>query len=157
MPVVVGGLDLSLTGTGIAVFNHRQRLLAHGSPKTRPEDGCRELRIDMILTSIQRIFNEFELDLVMIEDYAHSRPTAQSTLGEVGGVVKRWLWLREIPFDTLSSQTLKLWTTGYGRASKPEMIEASRPWYDGRDDNVADAVHLARWGLDHFDEIVVPA
>lgn len=116
--------------------------------------GCREARIDLILAAVSTMLEIHTPDLTVIEDYAHSRRTAQSTLGEVGGVIKRYLWLHELPFVEVVSSTVKKEIAGHGRADKDRMIAAVRPWIRTNDDNIADAVALALWGENHYDDLV---
>ena len=70
-------------------------------------------------------------------------------------MVRRELWLMGIPFAMISPTSLKLYTTGYGKATKLQMVEAIRARHgldlsgvlvkDGRYD-IADAVALTAMG-----------
>lgn len=59
---------------------------------------------------------------------------------------------RQIPLDSVNASRLKKWTTGNGRAKKPEMIEAvvrrfrvESPIWDPLDDNEADAIAILEY------------
>ena len=67
------------------------------------------------------------------------------------GIALAWAAEHEIPVVSIAPSSLKLWATGHGRADKPAMIEAARrfwPEWRGEDDNEADALCLAAWGLE---------
>lgn len=121
---------------------------------TEPEDGPREQRIDFIWREVWCVMSSAPPDLVVIEDYAHSQFTASSTLGELGGVVRRELWLRQVPWVVVSSNTVKKFATGDGRASKQQMLEAALPFWPVQNFDEADSLHVMRWGAAHYDELV---
>lgn len=61
---------------------------------------------------------------------------------------------RKIPVDTVNGSRLKKWTTGSGRAEKPEMVAAvvrrfriESPAYDPLDHNEADAIALLEYTM----------
>lgn len=147
------GLDLSLTSTGAAVLAG-QHLLRAANFRTAPGDGCDTVRADYIATCIVALLDDFPVDCIAIENYAHSRPTNQNRLGELGGVVKLRLWEAGYDPDAIvlvAPSSAKLFATGSGRASKADMMAAAAPWLAGhrfeKVNDVADAVHIARYAL----------
>ena len=57
-------------------------------------------------------------------------------------------------YVSIHSATLKKWSTGSGRASKQDMIDAAedRRGLDVHDDNEADAILLCLWARDEYEE-----
>jgi Holliday junction resolvasome RuvABC endonuclease subunit len=169
------GLDLSLSDTGVAVLRARDEAVVHlESIKTTPSDGGRIERDDFIADRVGEIAATYGPHLIIIEEYAFGRATQVSTLGELGGLVKRELWRATGVSEcwvTAASTSVKLFATGSGKASKDDMIEAANPFLQGYSEmlyirghgmpasywnnhNVADAVHLARFGISRYGEAV---
>lgn len=156
------GLDLSITGTGIAVIDEegaagRPWLDYSGVVKTPgPKQACMEERIELIRRAVRKQVMKFEPDLIMIENYSYGRPNQMAVLGEVNGVIRNWLWKNEWPWDVVPPLSLKKFATGNGRATKEEMVVAAQPWAPNTklDDNQADAIHLASWGMHHYQQVV---
>lgn len=149
------GLDLSLTSTGMVVWN--RQVLDFANPKTNPKTGQNEHRIDLIVMEVRRLLETQQPVLTVIEEAAFSRGgKGQLTqLAELAGCVKRELFLHEAVFVMRTSTANKLTATGNGKASKPEMLAAGRlVWPECPNDDVADALHLARWGWDAYTQLV---
>lgn len=157
------GLDLSLTRAGIALGSYELiERCTHAATGTEKASGLvfkgpREARIDFILKEILCVALPVPPDLVLIEDYAHGRVTSSTTLGELGGVVRRAFWKRGIPYTTVVSSTVKKFATGKGSASKVQMIEAATPHWEVANDDEADALHVCRYGSAHYDTLVTKA
>lgn len=164
------GIDLSLTGTGLAMlseleadqqvlapahsvaalYHHRQHTLAGWSyqgilVQTRT---TRTLpRWDAILAAV--VLYARESHRVIIEQYAFSTNLAYKDANvELGGIVRYHLQkMGHVPIEVGPSQ-LKKFVTGKGKAEKFEMIEAIERRYGIRfeDDNMADAFGLAQIG-----------
>src|SRR4051812_5862646 len=90
---VCAGLDLSMTNAGMSlvpIADPTGDPLYMGSVETGPKDGTPIERCDFVAATICGRMKKFNVQLIVIEDYAHSRPG--STLGELGGITKRALW-----------------------------------------------------------------
>lgn len=89
---------------------------------------------------------------VIIYEQAHHRgghPT-EVALGFVT-VIKIIAAKNNCELTTVHTGELKKWATGNGRASKEEMIDASRKLgFEPVDDNEADALLILHWFLDQF-------
>lgn len=163
------GLDLSLTAAGLAVIDSRERLLAVAVCATDPKDGSRIERMDWIAETVIEHVSRFNPSLIIIEDYAYSRPTSVATLGELGGIVKLALWRHTGVSEcwmTVTSSECKKFVTGSAasKGGKERMIAAAQPYYDEYErrtgcilppkmranDNAADALGLTRLGLVKF-------
>lgn len=151
MAINVIGLDLSLTGTGIA---HPDGTVT--TVKTRTGDGDRRLVhiADAIADAVDQA-----IDLVVIEDLPTHAKSAGIT-GMVHGAVRLILHGAEIPYVLVPPATLKAYATGKGNADKTAMAVAAlkRAGQEFADDNQCDAWWLRAAGLDWYEhaEIVMP-
>ena len=131
-----------------------RKVIAWCNPKTAPKDGPNEFRNLIILDALQRMIRLGDIDLILIEDYAFSRQ-AQTRLGELGGVIKSFLYNRCYPFTIISNTAIKKFATGNHQAKKPEMLEAARKfWLKCPNHDVADALHLARYAHVGQEELI---
>lgn len=156
------GLDLSLTGTGVAsslgwcelvgdagitTLRHTERIPAL--------DGLRDRIVDLV----------GDPELVVVEEVAFSRTG--------GGAAERaWLWFdvigrlirRQVPVAVVITGTLKRYATGVGvrkgANTKGAVIDAvARRWpafTTGGNDNLCDAVTLCAMGADHLGHPLAP-
>lgn len=136
---LVVGLDLSMTGTGIAWWDGTTTTL---HPKTKGDDRLVEIT-DHLMAIVA--------DLVVIEDLPLSARSAGIT-GMVHGAVRAMLKRCGIPYATVPPATLKKYATGRGNADKPAMAVAAykRLGLEGVDDNRVDAAWLRAAGLDYL-------
>jgi Holliday junction resolvasome RuvABC endonuclease subunit len=145
----VVGIDLSLTGTGIAYAN--------GSTVTINTAGLRgPERLVVIRDAVRAALDvaEWAPDLVMLEGYAYGRPNKAHELGELGGVVRVALHEECRGFPSMGwalvpPPRLKKFATGKGVADKTAMVVAARDrlGWAGMDNNQADALWLRAMGL----------
>lgn len=158
------GLDLSLSNTGVAVLRDDKAVVHLESIRTTVKDGSHIVRDDIIAARIVQLYRLHQPSLIVIEDYAYGQRTYMSALGELGGIVRHELVAASgVPncWVTFTSTACKKHTTGRGGASKQEMIAAMALYYPRpyvsliNDDNVADAMALARMGVDKHGASVV--
>lgn len=121
-----------------------------------------EERISIITDSIMYAVRKYKPDLVVIENHAfNSHGGSSNALHELHGVVKQALWKSQSPFILVAPTSLKKEATGKGNSSKEEMIAAAEIIWPklrtikGKKDDLADALHLARYGASHYYELVI--
>lgn len=149
---------MSLTSTGMS--DGRSTSVVQTTPGTQLEE-----RLDQLVRGVMRFvlpspINGPVPDLAVIEAGAFSRGAQSSAaeyLSALRLMVRHRLWRLDIPFAMVAPTTLKLYTTGSGRASKAEMVAALDERHstdfaavkvkDGRYDR-ADAFALAAMGYD---------
>jgi Holliday junction resolvasome RuvABC endonuclease subunit len=145
----VAGLDLSMTGTGVA-HSVEGAACTH---LVKPREA-RDLR----LPEIARRVREYVLDsdLVVIEGYLNRSMSAGIT-GMVHGAVRAMLIEEGLKYATLPPASLKKFATGRGGASKTEMALAAlkRGGLEFRDDNECDAWWLYVAASHHLGEPVI--
>ena len=160
------GLDLGST-TGWAVAEEQLRIVASGTwdiaPRRGESSGCRYLHLRAHLNEALAAFDAFDL---VIYEAAHHRG-GHATEYAVGCVatVQAWCAQRDVEHASVHTATLKKYATGNGRADKAAMVgaagriactsrlvaPASGPGSDGYlDDNEADAIHAARYGMERI-------
>lgn len=152
------GLDLSLTGTGIA------RIGAEGVElltTVRPGKRIGHERIDYILNAIHEAQRGALLDLVVIEgpSYGNQGKGRQRGHHERAGLwwlTTHGLWGIRGAYAVVAPMARAKYATGNGGASKAEVLAAVRERYGHlvtagvRNDNEADALTLAAMGVDHL-------
>lgn len=170
--LVTMGLDLSLTGTGLCVLSRNR--VRHCHLKTKPLNalpkraekqlhngvffGTDEERIAYIALVVMEEFRSSLPDLVLLEGYSFgSKGRALSGLHELGGVIKHHLWASSAPWIPVQPSENKKYATGTGSADKDLMMSrALRLWPRCPNHDVADAFHLARYGLREYTSLVEP-
>jgi Holliday junction resolvasome RuvABC endonuclease subunit len=146
-PLVIG-LDLSLTGTGIAYRDG-----SASTVKTRPADGDR--RLLAIAEAVRIAVGGADtglgpaVDLAVLEDLPKHAMAAGIT-GMVHGVVRAVLLEASVPYALIAPATLKAFATGKGSGDKTPMAMAAykRAGREFGDDNQCDAWWLRAAGLD---------
>lgn len=152
--MIIAGLDLSLTSTGVAVLHADQEL---GNTITlhrlQPRKRTGHERLDWILSAVGKLVDE--ADVVAVEG-----PSYGSTGGsqhERGGlwwlVTHVLLWSCQTPYVTITPSQLKKYATGAGNAGKDTVLAATVRRYqdvsiDGND--TADALVLVAMTAGHY-------
>lgn len=150
--MIVLGLDLSLTGTGMCVVQTGSRdgkgLLAtiNTTAKTRTEDR---------LITIRRTIGQASsgVDAAIIEGLSYgSVGGAQAERSALHWMVRVDLYQLGIPYVIVTPMSLKKFVCGTAKAEKSMMIrEVFRRWgVEAANDNEADAAALARLGLMYY-------
>jgi Holliday junction resolvasome RuvABC endonuclease subunit len=140
-PRNVVGLDLSLSTTGF----HRLGTYASGAISAQHLAGME--RLDYILAQIAGLVQEG--DFVVVEDHAfHAVGNARSKLAELSGIVKFWMWRRQVPYVLVAPTALKKFILGSGRGEKALILREVYKAYglDAGTDDEADACVLAHIG-----------
>lgn len=149
-PLIVTGLDISLTNTGsVGLVDGRE-------PKTRsikPNSNMRGLeRLAWIEGEVDRLFFGLAPShvLAVIEGYSMGLKLGSvlADLAEIGGIIRLALWRRRVPMLIVPPSSLKFFITGKGNSTKDVMLkEVYRRWgFDTNDNNLADAYALAKVG-----------
>jgi Holliday junction resolvasome RuvABC endonuclease subunit len=159
MTPTIMGLDLSLSATGLAVRKPDGRV--HIRTIVTYPDTLRERRHHIIAEDILS-FVDPNNTIVVTE--RRIKPQEERTitameLARVDAVVLYWLWRMGCIRVDVSPQTVKVYATGSGRASKPAMVAAAL----GRlghvtyvaDDNQADALWFMAMGCAQYGEPLV--
>lgn len=143
------GLDLSLTGTGIAIVDSAGIRTALVKSKGKLADSLsqRAVRLADLTKRIIDVIPEFALVVIEQPAYSQTGGSHHDRSGLWWLVVNRLAGFQ--PVVEVAPGTLKKYATGKGNAGKDEMLAAAiRRYPDAEvtDNNVADAVHLAAMG-----------
>lgn len=136
------GIDPSLNGTGLAVGENKK--IIHTETITIKKLRGMD-RVNFILHRLDEIIKAYDIKEVVIEGYSFgSRGRALFQLGELGGVIRYYLFLKGLSIKEIPPTSLKKATTGKGNAKKDEMLQAVRDLsgLNLTDHNQADAVAL---------------
>lgn len=114
--MVIIGLDLSLTSTGIAHDDTIEGI----TPKMKGEQ-----RLVFIRDAVREITRGYPDPLIVIEGYSFgSKNSNAHSIGELGGVVKTDFYEAGIPFVVVPPTCRAKFATGKGNASKSEVVSA---------------------------------
>ena len=156
------GLDLSLRSTGwaIAFLDKEGKIKIKRYGVIVPKDLKEVKRLSFIERELWKIYLKYNPRVAYIEGYAYmqKRASLAFSIGELGGIAKRFLFEQGIKFKIIQPTTLKKEFVGYGRAEKELMIkEAKRRTglklnkvTEGLRNNVADAIALIYVGNNLF-------
>lgn len=148
------GLDLSITGTGIAIINNGKKIYStviKSKPAgDRPIDELKRVRniVDTIEESVRRHLPGSP-DIVVIENLAFmAQGNTLTKLSGLNYLVRDMCYKNGWPFALIAPLTLKKFVTGIGKGDKDAMIAGIRErWGEVfLDDNEADAYALAQSG-----------
>ena len=156
--VVVAGLDLSLTGAGVAIIradSWQQRLShvrtrtfggtvsAHASTQEQLE------RLDGIAVGIVDMLRQWGVTHVFVEGYSFGAFAAREKLGELGGVVKLSIYraLRITPVAVPPATARKLFLGHARKGSKLLVAQALKALNAPFKDDEGDAFVITNYGL----------
>lgn len=147
---IVGGLDLSYTGTACIALAGDGTLVARKLISTSPKNfPCRPARLVAIRQQVLEFFDEHQPSFICVENYAFGARQGREEAGELGGQARVALWENGFAYGNVAPGTLKAFVTGKGNCEKSMMLrEVFRKWaYEAKDDNDADAFGLAQMAL----------
>lgn len=146
------GVDLSLTATGVVAYDFGGQLVFKGvlSPPTGKKTMLRgAARLAWLEDRLANVLDDLFPTVVLVEGYARGARSRREEAGEIGGIFRKLVWVRNIPYFVVSPHTLKKYV--FGASSSKELIirEVWRKWeYEAEDNNDADAAVLAQMGLE---------
>ena len=150
-PVVIG-LDLSLTGSGVASSNGWCDRVGTPDITTRSL-GERIIAVDYLVDQVITLVAQPALVCIEIPAFSRAGGGALER-GSLWWLVVHRLISRDIPIAEVAIQHRMRYATGKGAASKGAIIDAvARRWpifETGGDDNLADAAVLAAMGADRI-------
>lgn len=147
--VVVVGIDLSLTETGVSCG-------AHGDPEQATfrlpfRDARGPHRLEMILSNLAPHLERRHADVAVLEGWGHLQAAALAVI-EAHGVVKLHAYQQHTPLVLVPPTSMKLFATGKGNATKAQTVLAAdrRHGYPGDNENEAEAWLLRAMGEAHY-------
>lgn len=157
--MIVAGLDISLSSTGIVVADAGPgsfELILNGAVRTKPSQrrADRYDRLDHIASGVMRIVTDAKVEAMAIEGYGFSARTAHAhALAELGGVIRTRLHLAGFQWWEVPPSSLKKFVTAKGNSVKDIVLkDVFKRWgFDTDSNDIADAYGLARMvAASHF-------
>lgn len=149
-PFSIVGLDLSLTGTGIASAGGACTIKSNAKSKIEP-------RVNKIWNDMWEAIEDMSnhsASLFVIEGLAFASKTGKVSERAFLHHFVRWqLWNMDKTFALVAPTARAKYATGKGNAGKDEvMIAVTKTWpqWDAKNNNEADAVCLYNMGVDHI-------
>lgn len=145
------GVDASLTHTGTAMLCLSSDVRAVQTCTPKSNGAVRLLEVEKFFDKLMAeisITHHCKILSVVIEGYAYSAFNQAHQMGELGGIIRRFLHLRNIPLIVVQPSTLKKWITGSGKGDKNLiLLKAFRKWgIEFCSDHECDAYGLATIG-----------
>jgi Holliday junction resolvasome RuvABC endonuclease subunit len=146
-PKVIG-LDLSLSGTGIAGNGWADTITFPARKKRDDRTDYAHRRLHHIRTSLFDYLDH--TDFAVLEGLSYDSYDTNRQNAGLSWIVRHDLWRRRIPYALVPPSNLKQYATGSGGADKGQVTSAVRAWFPGfdGDDNAADATVLYVMGRD---------
>ena len=144
-------IDASLNESGICIFDNNGVLIY-----THIIDNKKKLigmeRLSHIKKNIEYIIKTKNINIVGIEDYSYgSKGQAIINLGELGGVIRLYLYEHKIKFKTIAPTTIKKFITNKGNAKKELMLLKVYKKYgiEFENNNMCDAYALGKYIIEN--------
>jgi crossover junction endodeoxyribonuclease RuvC len=159
----ITGLDLSLTGTGVATENGSVVTLkppAKVTPSAKKPEIAEEDRFNWILDELDTLLVHGLTDLVVIEGLAFaSKMGKQTERAGLAWMVRLRLYNAGIPYTLVAPTTRATYGTGKGNSDKElvfvETLKRFGHLFDIKNNNEADAVLLYAMAHDKYGEPLV--
>ncbi|NMW48919.1 hypothetical protein [Mobiluncus curtisii] len=160
-PRYVVGLDLSLTSTGIAVYDTKRGMWRFDNPKTvghRQDTWAQQTR--RVYELAERICAAIPLHTLVVVEGPSYNSVSTSVWERAALYYQLTIWLQEleIPIAVAAPKTLKLWATGTGMAGKKSVQNVAEQFVGRKlaNNDVADATVLALMGMHRLGLISPP-
>jgi crossover junction endodeoxyribonuclease RuvC len=146
----IWGCDLSLSNSGIAIFDSSGIPICVFNIKTNPKEDY-GLRLKQIGDTLLEYKDKYPPEIMIIENAFTRFNKATQALYRVRGIVEMLFW--DIPKEFLAPTVVKKIICGNGKADKNEIKNYIRKLYpeiEISDNNVSDALAI---GISYFKKI----
>jgi hypothetical protein len=139
---IIVGVDPGRVSPGLAIYNPRLDEISLHSHKTKGEGFGKVIEVELWLRGF---LDNKKIRLAIIEDYSFGEKFNRESMGEIGGVIRRYFWIRGIPLFAIAPQTLK---SLIGVKKKDLILKETFRQYkiDTESDDEADAFLLVKIG-----------
>lgn len=144
------GVDPSWTCTALVALQVIDGKVAHSATeliKTKAKDWtCQMRRLDYLCVKFANVIQEMDPDFVAVEGYSYGSPHNAVMLGELGGCIRRSLWIYGRSYVEVPPRLLKSWVCSSGSAKKEDMkLHCYKRWgFEAPTNDEVDAYCLAR-------------
>ena len=155
--MIIIGIDPGLARVGygiIEVKKNEKTLLDCGIIETN-KDHKEENRLLEIYTDLKQLINKWEPDYAAVEKFFFYKSSTTISVVQARGVIMMTLGSFNIPITEYSPAQIKLTITGFGKATKKDILESVmynlKLDYPPKPDDSADALAIA---LTKFNELI---
>jgi len=139
------GIDPSLTATGLVVLDENQKIVCQKVISSKLKGIRRLIEIEEELSEeLCKFFGDIKE--TFYENYSFASKFGQAfSLGELGGVLKKFLVENEVEYTVVAPASLKKFITGKGNMKKEQMLLQIYKRYnlEFNNNNLGDAFGLA--------------
>lgn len=144
----VAGCDLGLTKSGVVILNSNFEIEEQNLIRVQSKGVEKLVDIEKAFRWIMERYKGEDLN-IFIEGYAYGAKYQRESLAELGGVIRRYIYLASLPYWIVPPNSVKTFVTGNGRASKNYMKKCTKEKWGQifKSDDVCDAYGMARLGM----------
>ena len=155
--MIIIGIDpgLARVGYGIIEFKRNEKTLLDCGIIETQKDQKEENRLLEIFMDLKELINRWEPDYAAVEKYFFYKSSTTISVVQARGVIMMTLGSFNIPITEYSPAQIKLTITGFGKATKKDILNSVmynlKLDYPPKPDDSADALAIA---LTKFNELI---
>ena len=155
--MIIIGIDpgLARVGYGIIEFKRNEKTLLDCGIIETQKDQKEENRLFEIFMDLKELINRWEPDYAAVEKYFFYKSSTTISVVQARGVIMMTLGSFNIPITEYSPAQIKLTITGFGKATKKDILDSVmynlKLDYPPKPDDSADALAIA---LTKFNELI---
>ena len=155
--MIIIGIDpgLARVGYGIIEFKRNEKTLLDCGIIETQKDQKEENRLFEIFIDLKELINRWEPDYAAVEKYFFYKSSTTISVVQARGVIMMTLGSFNIPITEYSPAQIKLTITGFGKATKKDILDSVmynlKLDYPPKPDDSADALAIA---LTKFNELI---
>ena len=155
--MIIIGIDpgLARVGYGIIEVNKNEKTLLDCGIIETQKDQKEENRLLEIFMDLKELINRWKPDYAAVEKYFFYKSSTTISVVQARGVIMMTLGSFNIPITEYSPAQIKLTITGFGKATKKDILESVmynlKLDYPPKPDDSADALAIA---LTKFNELI---
>ena len=155
--MIIIGIDpgLARVGYGIIEVNRNEKTLLDCGIIETQKDQTEEKRLLEIFMDLKELINKWKPDYAAVEKYFFYKSSTTISVVQARGVIMMTLGSFNIPITEYSPAQIKLTITGFGKATKKDILDSVmyslKLDYPPKPDDSADALAIA---LTKFNELI---
>ena len=155
--MIIIGIDpgLARVGYGIIEFKRNEKTLLDCGIIETQKDQTEENRLLEIFMDLKELINKWKPDYAAVEKYFFYKSSTTISVVQARGVIMMTLGSFNIPITEYSPAQIKLTITGFGKATKKDILDSVmynlKLDYPPKPDDSADALAIA---LTKFNELI---
>jgi len=155
--LIIIGIDpgLARVGYGIIEFKRNEKTLLDCGIIETQKDQKEENRLFEIFMDLKELINRWKPDYAAVEKYFFYKSSTTISVVQARGVIMMTLGSFNIPITEYSPAQIKLTITGFGKATKKDILDSVmynlKLDYPPKPDDSADALAIA---LTKFNELI---